>query len=94
MLSTARHIRCCTEPDAKQDKVVKLSKRPVTVPLGKVKPNPLASGGAVGSLLSSVGLGSAGSSFAQSEYLVYRESQVRIRYVVRMDFETQGGHWH
>ena len=59
--------------------MVKLDRRPVTVPLGAVKPNPLAAGG---------------TSFSQSEYLVYKESQVRIRYVVRMHFDTPGGHWH
>ena len=50
----------------------------MTVPQGTVEKNP--AGGS--------------SSFAQSEYLVYKESQCRIRYVLKMKFETDGGYWH
>lgn len=68
-----------TEPNAKQDIEVELDGQKVTVPQGKVAANPACKGG---------------SSFSQSEYLLYKESQVRIRYVIRMKFETAGGSWH
>jgi poly [ADP-ribose] polymerase len=35
----------------------------------------------------------AGSSFDKSEYLVYRESQHRLRYALKLKFPHQG-HWH
>ena len=38
--------------------------------------------------------GSQSSSYSQSEYLVYSETQVRIRYVLKMNFDQSGGHWH
>lgn len=71
-----------TEPDPAADITVKFDGKDVTVPQGTVKPNPLlaANGGS--------------SSYSQSEYLVYKESQVRIRYVIQMKFQTPGGHWH
>jgi hypothetical protein len=33
-------------------------------------------------------------SFQQSEYLVYKEEQCCIRYVLKMKFQSPGGHWH
>ena len=84
-----------TEPDAANNITVKFDGKDVVVPQGPVKPNPLVA--------EKCGEGSS-SSFAQSEYLVYREDQVRIsddlphqvtiRYVLKMRFETPGGHWH
>jgi hypothetical protein len=68
-----------TEPDPAADLEVTLDGQKVTVPQGTVKPNPAMKGS---------------SSYSQSEYLVYNEEQVRIRYVVRMKFETSGGSWH
>ena len=62
-----------TEPDPKHDVQVQFDGRTVVVPQGKVAVNRRDSG-------------AAGSSFAQSEYLVYRESQCRIRYVIKMRF--------
>ena len=55
----------------------------VCVPQGKVGPNPHAS----------IAKGKS-TSFGQSEYLVYSETQVRIRYVLKMNFDQSGGHWH
>lgn len=69
-----------TEPNPKDDKTVNFDGRPVTVPQGKVVANPELAGGT--------------SSFSQSEYLVYDAAQVRIRYVIKMKFETAGGSWH
>jgi poly [ADP-ribose] polymerase len=71
-----------TEPDPAADITVTIDGKAVTVPQGAVKSNPLlaAHGGS--------------SSYSQSEYLVYSESQVRIRYVIQMKFQTPGGHWH
>lgn len=69
-----------TEPDASADITVKMDGKAVTVPQGTVKPNPLPE--------------AQSSSYSQSEYLVYRESQCRIRYVLKMKFETSGGSWH
>ena len=54
------------EPDGKMDAKVKLDKHDVAVP--QSKPLPQAD--------------SASSSFQQSEYLVYQESQQRLRYVL------------
>lgn len=54
------------EPDGEKDTKVKLDKRDVSVPQGKPLPQPDA----------------ASSSFSQSEYLVYKESQQRLRYVL------------
>lgn len=71
-----------TEPDPKADTTIKLDGVEVVVPQGKVVPNP-ALKGAGGT-----------TSYSQSEYLVYKESQVTIRYVLKMEFQTPGGHWH
>eukprot|EP01052_Picozoa_sp_SAG31_P042902 SAG31_NODE_6968_length_1831_cov_34.728497_2_plen_143_part_00 len=68
-----------TEPDPKADKGITFEgKQKVIIPQGKVIKNPAG----------------CDSSFSQSEYLVYNESQCRIRYVLKMKFETPGGHWH
>ena len=56
-----------TEPDAANNITVKFDGKDVVVPQGPVKPNPLGA--------ETCGEGSR-SSFAQSEYLVYREDQV------------------
>jgi len=69
-----------TEPDPSKDATMDLDGVPVVVPQGKVIKNPA--------------VGAATSSYSQSEYLVYKESQCRIRYVLKMKFETPGGHWH
>ena len=63
-----------TEPDPKLNTTVKFDGQTVVVPQGKPVANPLLTnhGGR--------------SSFSQSEYLVYKESQCRIRYVLKMDF--------
>lgn len=59
-----------TEPDPKADTTLKFDGKEVVVPQGKPKNNP----------------GGLGSDFSQSEYLVYKESQNRIRYLLLMDF--------
>jgi len=70
-----------TEPDAGQDLQVQFdASGPVAVPQGPVKASPTA--------------GASTSSFSQSEYLVFKESQVRIRYIVQMEFEETGSRWH
>lgn len=56
------------EPDPKKDIIYKIDGRDVVVPHGKPIKQPKFSK----------------SSFSQSEYLLYKESQVRIRYVLRM----------
>ena len=56
--------------DPKADTKLKFDGKEVVVPQGKPKNNPDGSG----------------SHFSQSEYLVYRESQNRIRYLLLMDF--------
>jgi poly [ADP-ribose] polymerase len=71
-----------TEPDPAADATVVFDGHSVVVPQGKVGPN---------ALLKEHG---GSSSYSQSEYLVYKESQVRIRYVLKLHFETAGGHWH
>ena len=62
------------EPDSTHDITVKFDGADVVVPQGQVGPNPLLAkhGGS--------------SSFDQSEYLVYKESQCTIRYVIKMRF--------
>ncbi|CAL1529107.1 unnamed protein product [Lymnaea stagnalis] len=57
------------EPDIKEDCTIKLDGHDVIVPQGKPKQIPEYSG----------------SSFWQSEYLVYREDQARIRYLLLFD---------
>jgi poly [ADP-ribose] polymerase len=69
-----------TEPDPAHDKTAKFDGKSVVFPQGKVVPNPVK--------------GADASSYSQSEYLVYKESQCRIRYVLKMKFQTAGGHWH
>mmetsp|Transcript_19383 Transcript_19383/g.41946 ORF Transcript_19383/g.41946 Transcript_19383/m.41946 type:complete len:849 (-) Transcript_19383:893-3439(-) len=57
------------EPDPSQDEEITLDGKPVTVPLGVPKPVQQYSG----------------SSFSNSEYLLYQESQHRIRYVMTVN---------
>ncbi|MGB1017369.1 MAG: hypothetical protein ACPG4T_24750, partial [Nannocystaceae bacterium] len=57
-----------TEPDPAKDISRKFDGRPVAIPQGKAIKMK----------------GRARSSFSQTEYLLYKESQVRIRYVLRM----------
>ena len=64
-----------TEPDPAADVTHEFDGRTVAVPQGKVKPN---------AKLADVS--GQTSSFAQSEYLIYKESQCRIRYVLKMKF--------
>lgn len=71
-----------TEPDPKADAELTFDGKSVTIPQGKVMANP------------DLGKHGGSSSFSQSEYLVYKESQCRIRYVLQMKFATPGGHWH
>ncbi|NXK59039.1 PARP3 polymerase, partial [Sylvietta virens] len=59
-----------TEPDPAQDKEVLLDGKKVLVPQGKPIPMPAYKD----------------SSFCQSEYLIYQESQCRIRYLVQLRF--------
>ena len=56
--------------DPKADTTLKIDGKEVVVPQGKPKSNPEGSG----------------SHFGQSEYLIYKESQNRIRYLLLMDF--------
>lgn len=62
--------RGCKEPDPASDITVSIDGNSVTVPLGVPKPMPQYSQ----------------SSFSQSEYLLYQESQHRIRYVLTFTF--------
>jgi poly [ADP-ribose] polymerase len=57
-----------TEPDPKKDTTIKLDGRTIAVPQGNVIKQPQFKK----------------SYFSQSEYLVYQESQVRLRYVLKM----------
>lgn len=61
---------CLPPSDAKFDTKIVLDGKEVVVPQGKAIPNP----------------GVTQTSFSQSEYLVYKESQVRIRYLLKMKF--------
>ncbi|XP_010133005.1 PREDICTED: poly [ADP-ribose] polymerase 3, partial [Buceros rhinoceros silvestris] len=64
-------LACCqTEPDPAQDEEVLLDGKKVLVCQGKPIPMPAYKG----------------SSFSQSEYLIYQESQCRIRYLVQLRF--------
>jgi len=58
------------EPDPSKDTTITLDKKEVVVPQGKPKPTKSANG----------------SSFHNSEYLVYKESQNRIRYLLKFKF--------
>nr|XP_027228905.1 poly [ADP-ribose] polymerase 3-like [Penaeus vannamei] len=60
-----------TEPDPKKNKKVVFDGKDVIVPVGKPVPQKEW----------------AQSGFCQSEYLVYKESQARIRYVLKFSFE-------
>jgi len=60
-----------TEPDPKKDITVNLDGHDVVVPQGKPIPQPQYKN----------------SSFSQSEYLVYKENQVRLRYLLRLKFK-------
>jgi len=68
-----------TEPDPAKDSTVDFDGHQVVFPQGKVVANPALQGS---------------TSFSQSEYLIYNENRVRIRYVIKMRFDTGGGHWH
>ena len=57
-----------TEPDSAEDMEWEFDGRKVVIPQGKPKKNPAFSK----------------SSFVHSEYLVYKESQVRLRYVLKI----------
>lgn len=59
-----------TEPDPKQNTTLTIDGKKVVVPQGKPMPNP----------------GWSHSHFSQSEYLIYKESQNRIRYLLLMEF--------
>lgn len=59
-----------SEPDSKMDTTMTFDGREVIVPQGKPIVNP--------------GLAGGKSNFTQSEYLVYQENQVRIRYILKM----------
>ncbi|XP_051874790.1 protein mono-ADP-ribosyltransferase PARP3 [Pristis pectinata] len=62
--------RGSTEPDSSQDKVQIIDGRRVIVSQGKPKPMKLGKN----------------SSFSQSEYVIYQESQARLRYLVQVKF--------
>ncbi|XP_030062519.1 protein mono-ADP-ribosyltransferase PARP3 [Microcaecilia unicolor] len=62
--------RGCTEPDPKKDKEITMDGKKVVVPQGKPIEMPKYKG----------------SHFSQSEYLVYKESQCRIRYLLQLQF--------
>jgi len=59
-----------TEPDPKQDTTMEFNEKTVVVPQGK----PISHDRGNGSF------------FSQTEYLVYKENQVRIRYLLKMQF--------
>ena len=59
-----------TEPSPKGDKTITLDGKKVVVPAAKPENRPEYSN----------------SNFSQTEYLVYREDQVRMRYILRMRF--------
>jgi poly [ADP-ribose] polymerase len=59
-----------TEPDPSKDTTITIDKKTVVVPQGKPSPTDVA----------------RTSVFSESEYLVYRESQARIRYILRVKF--------
>ncbi|KAL4226502.1 Poly [ADP-ribose] polymerase 3 [Mactra antiquata] len=59
-----------TEPDPKKNTTLTIDGKKITVPQGKPIANP----------------GWNDSHFSQSEYLIYKESQNRIRYMLLMDF--------
>lgn len=63
-----------TEPDPSQDAQLELDGQPVQVPQGKPVQIPEFKH----------------SSFMQSEYLLYQESQARIRYMLTMKFNHAG----
>lgn len=69
--------RGCTEPDPSQDFMLDLEGNVVRVPQGK--PIQVAD--------------FEKSSFSKSEYLLYKESQARIRYMLTMKFNHRGS-WH
>ena len=58
--------------DPKKNTVLKIDGKDVVVPQGKPIENPEGKG----------------SRFSESEYLVYKESQNRIRYLLLMDFDV------
>jgi len=60
-----------TEPDPTKDIKIDIDGKEIVVPQGKPIPQPQYKA----------------SSFTQSEYLVYKESQVRLRYLIRAEFE-------
>ena len=64
-----------SEPDPTKDHIMKIDGRDVVIPVGELVKQPL--------LLKPTG-GLKPTNFTQSEYLVYREDQVRIRYVLKM----------
>ena len=66
-----------TEPDPRQDVKLDIQGSSVKVPQGKALQVPEFKN----------------SSFTQSEYLLYQESQARIRYMLTMQFSHAGG-WH
>lgn len=66
-----------TEPDPSQDVKLDLEGNAVQVPQGKPVQVPQFQN----------------SSFTQSEYLLYQESQARIRYMLTMRF-SHAGSWH
>ena len=66
-----------TEPDPSKDVKLELEGKSVQVPQGKPVHMPKF----------------RNSTFAQSEYLLYQESQARIRYMLTMKF-SHAGSWH
>ena len=63
-----------TEPDLAMDEYLTLDGQKVAVPVGQVKQQPEYQH----------------SSFLQSEYLLYEESQARLRYMVTLEFAKRG----
>ena len=64
-----------SEPDPSKDSMTKIDGRDVAIAVGELVKQPR--------LLKPTG-GLKPTNFTQSEYLVYREDQVRIRYVLKM----------
>ena len=86
-----------TKPDPSKDTLFKYDSVKVTVPQGKLVANPALQDVEDGGCSSPPGGGrgyGGMTAFADSEYLVYDETQVRIRYVLKMHFDQPGGDWH
>lgn len=75
----------CTMPDPAHDVQLDLDARQVTFATGPIiEPEPPAAAPGAGSGAGGAKKQPPRSPFVQKEYLVYRESQVRLRYLVKL----------